>query len=113
MIAETKCSESSGTDAENLVTDPAQKNEQRVTGRMRSMFPQVEVENAHGELRRVVFIERGRARGEVERESAEKSNAALMSVTASSVSVSDVLLFTLNTKSVVLSRPEDVDLDLK
>jgi hypothetical protein len=46
-------------DAENLVADPDQKNEQRVTGRMWLMFPQVEVEDAHDELHRVLFASAG------------------------------------------------------
>gem|GEM_PF-3134090 len=68
--------------------------------------------DAHGELHRVVFVKRGRTRGEVERESAEKKQcrSALMSVTESSVSVSDVLLFTLS-RTMWYFRREDVDLE--
>jgi len=72
MIGETKCNESSGPTLRTWSPNQTKKNEQRVTGRMRLMFPQVEVEDAHDELHRVLFVKRGRTPGEVERESAEK-----------------------------------------
>jgi hypothetical protein len=49
------------------VREPSQKNEEWITGRVRLVVPNIEIEDAHGELHGVVLVECGRAREEIKR----------------------------------------------
>lgn len=69
-----------GSEAEKSLREPTNENEKRVAGRVRLIFPDVEIENAECELHRVVLVQRRRARGEIKGRGGDKNERGFEAV---------------------------------